>query len=76
MQPKSLSDWKTRRQITSYEDRFNRGYDWAAGMLLRGEATASGVEVMLWSTDNPFDVGARAAISKLIVLKVVVDDTV
>lgn len=59
------------------EKRFNDGYDYAAGALLRGEETPLSLEAQWWRNpySGTFDSGIRAATYRLIDLGVIEDDS-
>jgi hypothetical protein len=61
-----IAQWKQR----SMDKEWRRGYDWAAGAILRGESSARKVFDQAVMPD-PFDRGALAAIDRLVELGVV-----
>lgn len=60
--------YKTSEQI--YKEQYNRGYDWAAGNLLRGEITPEYIEGQTCGHESePFDRGALDAMLEIEKLK-------
>lgn len=65
---------RKRRERQAYE-LYTRGYNYAAGSLLRSEETPLSLDAKCWSNDyNDFDRGINAAIIKLRVLGIIEDD--
>lgn len=65
-----LLDWLALWRQRRYDAAWRRGYDWAAGEILRGDSTVQEIfdqAVM----PGPFDRGAQAAIQRLVALRVV-----
>lgn len=56
---------------TRHDRHWRDGYDWAAGKLLRGDATPQEINARTFGSENPFDRGAQAALTKLILKDVV-----
>lgn len=52
---------KKRSSRGSY-NLWHKGYDWAAGMLLRGHKTFEQLEFGAKDTNSPFDAGVLAAV--------------
>ncbi len=71
-------NWFKKRNERKRKKLFNRGYDFAAGSLLRGEETPISLESKWWRSpnSNEFDSGVGAATSKLIDLGIVEDDSI
>lgn len=69
--------WTARRDAIRRRKEFIRGYNWAAGALLRGEETPGSIEscqyLPMWTS---FDSGTIKAIEKLLELKVIEDDRI
>lgn len=59
----SWDNWLDKRRAAKAQRDYERGWDWAAGALLKGAAP----EVIEWETDGDFrtsfDYGAEAAVS-------------
>lgn len=70
--------WFKKRNEQKRKQLFNRGYDYAAGSLLRGEETPISLESRWWHNvdNNEFDSGIMAATAKLIDLGIIEDDTI
>lgn len=62
---KQLRQWRERRQAAQRTADFNRGFDYAAGALLRGEETPQSLEAKVWEVES-FDRGMFAATDKLV----------
>lgn len=74
---KKLKAWTARRDEIRRTKEFIRGYDWAAGALLRGDETPMSIEVcMCASMWTSFDSGCIAATGKLLDLNVIKDDRI
>lgn len=70
--------WWQRRKERKRIRKFNAGYDYAAGALLRGEETPISLEAQWWHNiyADEFDSGVMAATFKLVDLGVIVDDSI
>lgn len=82
--------WSNKRKNTEFKKVFDRGYNWAAGSLLRGELSPIEVEAFYdlgesktdlfgyldWipGCTRPFDQGSKAATDRLCTLGVCIDD--
>ena len=64
------------RQKKRNENLFNRGYDYAAGLLLRKESSPINIQAIISKDKDSFDWGMLAAISDLINLGYVEDDRI
>lgn len=70
-----VKSWTIHRHKTREEKEFVKGYDWAAGVLLRGEETPMSIESYMYAPMwTKFDSGALVATEKLIGLEVIKDD--
>lgn len=70
-----LNSWLTRRKIAAQVADFNRGFNYAAGALLRGEESPMSLEAKPWPGEfTHFDKGMIAAIDKLVATGVITDD--
>lgn len=71
----TLTNWLNRRKGTAKSAVFDRGFDYAAGALLRGEESPASLEAKPWPDDvTDFDRGMLAAIDRLVTAGVVHDD--
>lgn len=70
--------WLTHWQERKKQARFNRGYDYAAGALLRGEETPGSLEAKWWHNpySDEFDTGVMTATKRLINLNVIEDNSI
>lgn len=66
-----LLDFLHQRRIRQANAAWLLGYDWAAGQLLRGDATPQEINARTSGIEDPFDRGAQAALTKLILKGVV-----
>lgn len=75
-----IKDWLEKRRAAAREAEYRRGYDWAAGRLLRGHATPITIEAYTYIRYSPryddFDRGADAAVDRLVEAGVIEDDRV
>ena len=76
---KDIKDWIKNRKWEKEQRKFNRafctGYNYAAGVLLRGEESPFSLESYAWPDSNtPFDKGVSAATDKLVEEGVVKDN--
>ena len=81
---KKIKEWLNRRKENKWKQEYNRGFDWAAGALLRVEITPIGVEsyygtnatagVSFNRFKTAFDYGAEAATDALVQAGVIKDD--
>ena len=63
---KWLSKYQKKVKRKSKKERYNNGYDYAAGVLLREEKTAKGLKVYFFNSElGSFDIGILEAINKL-----------
>lgn len=65
--------WNHQRKTRALWMEFVNGFDYAAGVLLRGENTPYGLE-RLASMGDAFDHGVLAAVSRLVEAGIVSDD--
>jgi hypothetical protein len=66
--------FENHRKAEEAED-FSRGYDFAAGALLRGEETPFTLVAKIWTRDS-FDDGILKAIDRLVSAGIVIDDRI
>lgn len=74
-----MKDWLKKRRERLEREAYNNGYDWAAGVLLRGDMSSDEVDGHIFYcspisstvTSTAFDRGASDALSKLVSLKAV-----
>lgn len=76
-----LKQWLRDRKARQREESYSRGYNFAAGALLRGEETPASLEAQIWPDhDNgpldAFDRGVMDAVRALVRHKVVEDNSV
>lgn len=72
-----IKAWTARRDEIRRKKEFIRGYNWAAGSLLRKDETPVSITSCMYkSMWTIFDSGAIAAIEKLIDAKVIEDDRI
>lgn len=74
----SRLNWWQRRKEKKRVHRFNAGYNYAAGTLLRGEESPISLEAQWWHNvyADEFDSGVMAATYRLVELGVIVDDSI
>jgi len=63
-----------RRRERRDQERWNDGFDWAAGALLRREETPASLSRHVDFLQHPFDRGARAAIDLIVRIGDIEDD--
>ncbi len=69
--------WLQRRRLERALQDYRRGYDWAAGVLLRGEMTAAAIDAidgLTYSGTGDFDDGAIVAMEHLVHMGTIGDD--
>ena len=72
---KTIKTWSIRLKLKRKKNEFNRGYDYGAGVLLRGEESPMSLESYVWShPESQFDRGMIAAADKLVAEGVVKDN--
>ena len=73
-----VQDRRRRRHEAGSQRAYVRGYDWAAGLLLRGEAEP--ITVQAYTEPglrySDFDRGADAAVDRLVALNIVEDNRI
>lgn len=65
---KAIQAWLDRRAEAEALRSYHKGYDFAAGKLLRGELTPAELQIMYedpLDACNPFDVGMEDAVDRL-----------
>lgn len=65
-----------RRRDRIAQEKYDDGFDWAAGALLRKEDTPQSLDAQICERHHPFDRGATAAIDLLVEIKLVEDDRI
>jgi hypothetical protein len=74
---KAIKAWSMRLKLKRRKNEFKRGYDYGAGVLLRGEESPMSLESYLWShPESQFDRGMIAAVDKLVAEGVVKDNRI
>ncbi len=72
---KTLKNWSMALKVKRGKKEFKRGYDYGAGVLLRGEESPMSLESYVWShPESQFDRGVIAATDKLVAEGVVEDN--
>lgn len=69
-----LKTWLEAHRKRVRNNAYLRGYNWAAGALLRGDETPASVDIHTYGCSDPFDRGANDATARLIALGAVVND--
>jgi len=73
---KKWKEWWAVYRAVIKQDLYRRGYDYAAGALLRKEETPRTLEARQGQDKNAFDAGMNMAIFDLVRLKAVEDDLI
>ena len=72
---KTFKNWSMGLKEKRRKKEFERGYDYGAGVLLRGEESPMSLESYVWShLESQFDQGVIAATDKLVAEGVVEDN--
>ncbi len=72
-----LGKWVGYNKEVKKQKELRRGFDWAAGVLLKEEETPISIESYCNSIDRGFfDMGAEEAVNLLIKLGIIIDDRV
>jgi hypothetical protein len=74
---KRIREWLKAREIREREDAFHRGYNFAAGVLLRGELSPIELDFMQSDYDvDSYDVGVNEAIDRVCSLGICTDNRI
>lgn len=72
---KLIQNWLIKRRLDKETNQYVKGYNFAAGELLRGTATPQEIESYYYrSSWTPFDRGCNDAIDRLVRLNAVIDN--